>query len=215
MWNKNKDLNKIGRLANSEGLRKIIPNFDEKKIRTYEERRQEERKKRENDKNMETLELLKASIEYYERLAPLKDCTIILKGVSLEEELNNLTEAQLFEVQKILDFAHDPFQGQRLIVSIVDHDKMNYIIKLLRERIPGFKERVQLIKLENSISEIQGQKQELHARIKKAQEKYNQKLEKVMAQPKPSVEEESHVCKECGKICKTGSGLASHMKTHE
>jgi len=28
-------------------------------------------------------------------------------------------------------------------------------------------------------------------------------------------EEEEYICELCGKVCKTGSGLASHMKTHQ
>lgn len=218
MLNK-KDGKEIRRFTR-EDLDKLIPNFGGKlePPKDYTERKEENKVKLEKSQQEEAKDLLLKAIEYYKEDSPNKDCTLKIGNLGLHEELDKLSEKQLFEVQKILDFGHDPYIGKRLIISIPDHNKMNYTISQLNKRIPGFKDRIKLLKLENEQTEIEKQKSLLEAKIKKSQKKFKVKQLDTKAEIKAIKEAEDVKlqwnCPFCDFFCggTNRGGLGSHVK---
>lgn len=213
MWT-NKDPNAIGRLAKKDTLAKLIPGFKDKdKIIPYDERVKKGRAEQITNKDDLARELLLKSLEYSKE--NFKKSAIILDSKkTLEENLDLLTEEQLFEIQEILDFCHIPkdfglWKVERLIVSIPDHDSMKLISTSLKKRIPAFEQRVELQRLETQETEIEKRKNDLKREITKAQGDFKKKVAKQEGS-KPTF-----ACIQCEKVCYSKAGLTSHMKTHE
>lgn len=225
MWT-NKDPTSIGRLKNKNGLKGLIPGLGKEgkgKIILYEDRIMKEREDRKLGKSNLAKKLLKNSIDYFKK--NFKDTKIkIDPEKSLGENLDLLTEEQLFEVNVILDFCHDPKDFDhpeiaRMLVSIPDHSIMKFIIVKIKKRIPAFKLRLELIKLETQESDIEKRKKELRKFIVKAQEDYKTRtiepvIEKV---EKFNINNTKLNCTYpgCDKVCNSPAGLASHLRSHK
>ena len=225
MWT-NKDPTSIGRLKNKDGLKGLIPGLGKEgkgKIILYEDRIMKEREDRKLGKSNLAKKLLKNSIDYFKQ--NFKDTKIkIDPEKSLGENLDLLTEEQLFEVNVILDFCHDPKDFDhpeiaRMLVSIPDHSIMKFIIVKIKKRIPAFKLRLELIKLETQESDIEKRKKELRVFIVKAQEAYKTRtiepvIEKV---EKFNINNTKINCTYpgCDKVCNSPAGLASHLRSHK
>ena len=95
-----KDPNKIRRFTR-EDLEGLIPNFGEQKKapKDYTERKQQDTVKKQKTIQDNAKDLLVNAIEYYNTYAPNKDCTLEIGALGLHEELDRLSEKQLFEVQ--------------------------------------------------------------------------------------------------------------------
>lgn len=225
MWT-NKDPTAIGRLKNKDALKNLIPGLGKEgkgKIILYEDRIKEERLTWKEEKSNIAKDLLIKSIEYYKK--NFKGTQIkIDPEKTLGENLDVLSESQLFEVNFILDFCHDPKDFERIdipriIISIPDHKIMKRIIYKLKKRIPAFKLRLELRKLENQESEIEKRKRELKNSITKAQTDF--KKRKVGANKEKTIKEKSNIknipitCTYtgCGKVCNSPAGLASHLRS--
>lgn len=220
MWT-NKDVTKIGRLKNKDGLKGLISGLGKEgkgKIIDYDDRIKKEREDRKLGKSNIAKKLLTNSIDYFKK--NFKDTSIkIDPKKSLGENLDVLTEEQLFEVNYILDFCHDPKDFEhpeipRMIVSIPDHTIMKLIIAKLKKRVPAFRERIELLKLETQESEIEKRKKELKVNIVKAQEAYKTRViksdkEKIEAKNKQI----SCTYPGCEKVCNSPAGLASHLRS--
>ena len=220
MWT-NKDPTSIGRLKNKDTLKRLIPGLGEpKKIVPYEDRIKKEREDKKTGKSDLAKDLLSKSISYFTK--NFKETKIkIDPKKTLDGNLDLLTEAQLFEVNYILDFCHEPkdferFDVSRMIVSIPDHGIMKRIITKLKKRIPAFKQRLELIKLETQESEIDRRKKELKINIAKAQADYKKRnLETVKEKDEGKATNNQLVCEVegCGKVCNSPAGLASHIRS--
>ena len=221
MWT-NKDVTKIGRLKNKDTLKGLIPGLGTQRSKTidYNDRIKKQREDTKNVKDNSKKDLLIKSIIYYEK--NFKTTLIkISPEKTLGENLDVLTEAQLFEVNYILDFCHDPKDFEhpeipRLIVTIPEHDIMKLIIVKLKKKIPAFKLRLELMELETRESEIEKKKKQLRVNITNAQEAYKTRAIK---SDKENIEEKnksSIICTypECGKVCNSPAGLASHLRSH-
>jgi len=115
-----KDPKKIRRFTR-EDLDKLIPNFGGKlePPRDYTDRKEQNREKLEKSKEEEAKDLLLKAIEYYKTNSPNKDCTLKIGDLELHEELDQLSEKQLFEVQRLLDFGHDYREMGRCLIDII------------------------------------------------------------------------------------------------
>jgi len=161
---------------------------------------------------------LTKSIDYYKK--NFKNTSLkIIPERNLGENLDVLTESQLFEVNHVLDFCHNPiefekFDVERLIVSIPDHDVMKFIIAKIKKRIPGFRLRMELLKLENQESQIEKRKKELKKNIVKAQESYKTRVIKTDKE-KIEIKNKQINCTYpgCKKVCNSPAGLASHLRS--
>jgi len=216
MLNK-EDPNKIRRFSR-EDLKNLIPNFGDqvKPPRDYIERVSQEKQKREKTLQEEAKDFLLRAIEYFNSYSPERPTTLNIGNLGLFEELDKLSEKQLFEVQKILDFAHDPFEGKRFIQSIPEHNRMDYIISQCKTRIPGFEDRVRLMKLKQEKTEMEKQETILIERINKAQIIFKEK-KPILNIEKPD-EVISDKLKWCCPVCKeiieapNRGGIGSHVK---
>jgi len=145
--------------------------------------------------------------------------------LSIKENLEKLTEEQLFEVRDMLDFAHDPLHGdptKRLIKSIPDHESMGYINTIIRSLIPAYTERVKLRKLEQQINEIEREKEQLTKIIEKKIKEFNKSKKKGKDSKKEVIKESEEIvnkeklmdftCPNCGRDCKNKAGLTTHLK---
>lgn len=233
VWN-NPDPTKVGRIANREAIMKKFPAIGKGgKIEDYNDVIAKKRAEAKSDKNEKTKIFFINCVNYYSKnyeKATLK----IDETRTLDEILMSFTETQLFEVQKILDFCHDPRDFNdlitpRLIVKIKpDHEYMQYIISKIKKLIPAFEDRVKLARLDTELSEIEKKKLVLQEKIKKAQLQFESQVshlnfeEKV--QPKEKIEslnENSQEaiqlsptqCRICYKECNSPAGLASHTRT--
>ena len=223
MWT-NKDPTAIGRLKNKETLKNLIPGLGKHgkgKIILYEDRIKKEREDRKLGKSDLAKDLLIKSIEYYKKNFKSTQIKIDLEK-TLGENLDVLSESQLFEVNFILDFCHDPKDFDhpeiaRMIVSIPDHSIMKRITVKLKKRIPAFKLRLELIKLETQESEIEKRKKELKNSIIKAQDAFRKRDIKSNKVKIKDIKEKNNqmICTEsgCEKVCNTPAGLASHIRS--
>jgi len=223
LWT-NKDPTSIGRLKNKDTLKRLIPGLGEpKKIVPYEDRIKKEREDRKVGKGDLAKDLLAKSIDYF--IKNFKETKIkIDPKKTLDENLDVLTEEQLFEVNYILDFCHEPkgfdrFDVSRMIISIPDHVIMKTIIAKLKKYIPAFKQRLELIKLETQESDIEKRKKELRINIAKAQANFKERtVESVMEKvEKFDMKNVPLTCTYpgCEKVCNSPAGMASHLRSHK
>ncbi len=132
------------------------------KFPKYEDRVKEDRLERKAEKNKIATEFLAKAIDFYGN--SIKDTLIkIDPDKTLNQNLDALTESQLFEVNLILKYIHEirPFNRNelsRMITSVPDQTIIHRIIHKIQNRIPAFKLRLELEKLETQESEIEKRK---------------------------------------------------------
>lgn len=205
-------------------LKSLIPSMDEKNALDYDQLRREREAEVIDTQEIDAKALLLGSIEFYNQNYPKskiekvwsnKKVSIKVGADTLDNELVNLTEEELFGVQEIYDYCHD----ERFIKTIIDHTKMQYSVSKIQKLIPGFQYRAELIKMDQEETEREKRRTELRKKIKVAQEKFAEKLNQVtkiepVPTPNPETNKVGFECPECGKVCKTKGALGSHLHTH-
>jgi len=187
----------------------------------YEEMKAKERKEVKQNKHDKARDLLINIIEYNNkngRKTKLK----LTENDNLKEIFGNLSESELYEVESVLSFAHDPIDDdpkRRGLFTIQDHDKMNYIIALLKKEIPGFAEQLAINKLKGELTMGEKKIKELEIERDKRRLEHKERIESrnLTTMPKlTKVETPSnkHICEFCGRDdFKSAGGKGSHMKT--
>ena len=139
------------------------------KFPKYEARVKEDRLERNAEKNKIANEFLAKAIDFYGESFEDTQIKIDLEK-TLGENLDALTEEQLFEIQPILKYIHDirPFNRNdlsKMITSIPDQTIILRIIHKIENRIPALEQRAELIKLETQESELEKKKLILQKQI--------------------------------------------------
>jgi len=184
-----------------------------KKIPSLSEVRKQEREEQERIRDQECKILLLDSISFYDDNYPKsthdntwndpKKSIIIDDKKDLHEMLDECDEETLTQIFKIFDYAHD----ERFIVSIKDHEKMNFTKAIIRKLVPGGSYIEELNSLKKNNETVVKQIIELEQRLAEDRKKFNQKLK-----DKEDQEEKKYVCHICGFESANGGGLSSHMR---
>lgn len=178
-------------------------------IPTLESVRKKEREEQKQKKDKECKELLLKAINYYNKNYPNSEKDLIwtkpkvsieIGKDTLKNELNILSEKQLNGIFDIFKYFHD----ERQMPSIKDHDKMKYILANVKSLVPGGSFIEHLITLRDRYKEQGNEIEELEIRLEEERKKFNKKIQK-----------NDHICTVCGRVCRSPSGLANHMRAHE
>jgi len=181
-------------------------------IPTLSSVRRKERMEQESLKNKEEKELLLKAVKYYDENYPNSKQQIewtkpkehIKVGkLTIQEELEKLTEKELYGIYEIFRYFHD----ERQMPLIPEHGIKNRILRKVGLLTPGHSYLDKLFRLYTKLDDTKREIKILEERLKFDREVFEKRLG---TQP----EKELVVCDICGKICKSQAGLKSHKRTH-
>lgn len=131
---------------------------------------------------------------------------------SIDNIFNRFTEEQLLEIGILLDFGHKAIEGdpkKRFVVTPIDHGLMSQIKGECTKRIPGYNDKLELLKLEQREDDIEKKKRLLRESIERQQREFEEKhiaiKEKIKETKKEILEtkdESGYVRCVCGAILK-------------
>ena len=185
------------------------------KIPTLTEVRKRERDEQEKSINKKANELLFKAVSYYNTNYPNSTHEIIwekpkieihIKHDSLKKELKSLTEEELHGLYDIFAYFHD----ERQMPKIEEHKLKGKIFNIVRKILPGATFLDELYNLYKKRKDINKEIKELEDKLDKERKEFEKRLEN-NKNMKPDYE----ACEICGKICKSGAGIASHYRSHE
>ena len=220
-----RDLNELKQyipmgLSNRDQIKKTkvtVYNYNERKKLERENIKKENEKKKidffiqlldycKNNGKIPTMKILKPKIEVNEKGEKIKIYE------SIDDIFNRFTEQQLLEIGMFLDFAHKPIDGdpkRRFVVTPIDHGLMSQIKGECTKRIPGYNDKLELLKLEQREDDIEKKKRLLRESIERQQKEFEEKhkaiKEKIKETKKEILEskdETGYVRCVCGAILK-------------
>jgi hypothetical protein len=180
-------------------------------IPTLSEVRRKEREEILTAKNEEALDMLEATVKFYNKNYPKTnviekldntwtDPKVKLKMtavIKIDEYLDSLNENELILIKYMLLYAHD----ERLIKTPKDHEPMTFIGAKLNKLIPGSSYVNKIIKIKRNKEIIDKELLDLEKRLAIDRKKFNEKF---------GIKEQ-FICPYCEKILKSSGGFDYHV----
>jgi len=160
-----------------------------------------------NNGKIPTMKVLEPKIDVNEKGEKIKVYE------SIDDIFNRFTEGQLLEIGMLLDFGHKAINGdpkRRFVVTPPQHGLMSQIKGECTKRIPGYNDKLELLKLEQTENDIEKKKRLLRESIERQQKEFEEKhkaiKEKIKETKKEILEtqkdETGYVRCVCGAILK-------------